>query len=88
MIPYIEEWMERGVYPNRIIRHMLGLFAHRRGASAWKRYLSENAHKPGTRAGILRDAMQQIPDEVLDERLLPDALPHIYPSPFIPMEHG
>ncbi len=70
MVPYIEEWQSQGVYPNRITRHMLGLFAHRRGAKAWRRYLSENAHKPGTGSDILLEARQQIPDEVLDERAL------------------
>ncbi len=68
MIPYIEHWRERGVFPNRIVRHMLGLFSHRRGNKAWKRYLSENAHQPDTTGQILRQAIQDIPDEVLDER--------------------
>lgn len=67
MIPYIEHWREKGIFPNRIVRHMLGLFSFRRGNKAWKRYLSENAHKPEATGQILREAIRQIPDEVLDE---------------------
>ncbi len=68
MIAYIETWRGKGTFPNRIIRHMHGLFAFQRGARAWKRYLSENAHKPETTGKILLNAIQAIPDEVLDER--------------------
>ncbi len=68
MIPYIEQWREAGLFPNRIIRHMFGLFSHQRGNKAWRRYLSEHAHKPDTTADILRRAIADIPDEVLDER--------------------
>ncbi|RMF58698.1 MAG: tRNA dihydrouridine(20/20a) synthase DusA [Calditrichaeota bacterium] len=68
MIPYIEKWLAKGIYPNRITRHMLGLFAHRPGAKAWKRYLSEHAHKPGTTADILLKAMDFVPNAILDER--------------------
>ncbi len=67
MIAYIEAWREKGTFPNRIIRHMHGLFAFQRGARAWKRYLSENAHKPETTGKILLNAIQAIPDEVLNE---------------------
>ena len=74
MIPYIEEWRENELFPNRIIRHMFGLFSHQRGNKAWRRYLSENAHKPETTGEILRDAIADIPDEVLDERPNPAEL--------------
>jgi tRNA-dihydrouridine synthase A len=60
MIPYLEEQIAKGVYPNRITRHMLGLFHHQPGAKHWKRYLSENAHKPGSGANILSDAIQKL----------------------------
>ena len=78
MIPYIERWRrDADVYPNRIIRHMLGLFAHQRGARAWKRYLSENVHLPGTTAAILRDAAAHVPAAILDERPQPLAEPAV-----------
>ncbi len=68
IIPYIEEQRAKDVFPNRIIRHMHGLFAFQPGTRAWKRYLSENAHKPETTGEILRGAIRSIPDDVLDER--------------------
>lgn len=39
MIPYIEQWMKKGVKMMSITRHMLQLFAHRKGAKLWKREL-------------------------------------------------
>ena len=67
MLPYIEYWTDQGVYLNHISRHMLGLFAGRPGAKAWKRSISENAHKPGAGVHTIINAMQQVPAEVLDE---------------------
>jgi tRNA-dihydrouridine synthase A len=68
MARYLETQITRGIYPNRITRHMPGLFHHQPGAKFWKRYLSENAHKPGSGSHILLKAIEGIPDEVLDER--------------------
>ncbi len=67
MADYIDRRMAQADdHPNRITRHLLGLFAYRPGARAWKRYLSENAHKPGTTGDVLRKAAQAIPQDVLD----------------------
>lgn len=46
-----------GVAVKRISRHMLGLFRGMPGARAWRRYLSENAHLPGTDDAVLQDAL-------------------------------
>ena len=67
MIPYLESWMERDVYPNHIIRHMLNLFANRPGTKRWKRYISENGHKPRVGVRILSAAMKEIAEDILDE---------------------
>jgi tRNA-dihydrouridine synthase A len=67
-LPYIERWTRQDVYLKHISRHMLGLFAGKPGARAWKRYLSENAHKAGAGVKTMFEAMKQVPDEVLDER--------------------
>ncbi|KPJ95948.1 MAG: hypothetical protein AMJ53_01680, partial [Gammaproteobacteria bacterium SG8_11] len=77
MIPYLESWIEQDVYPNHIIRHMLNLFAHKPGTKRWKRYLSENGHKPGLGIDILIEAMKEIPDEILDEK---PTIPHLEDS--------
>lgn len=50
MLPYIEAHLSAGGKLHQVTRHMLGLFAGRPGARGWRRYLSENATKPG--AGI------------------------------------
>jgi tRNA-dihydrouridine synthase A len=46
MLPYIEAHVTGGGKLNQVTRHMLGLFAGRPGARAWRRYLSENAPRP------------------------------------------
>ncbi|MBO9400857.1 tRNA dihydrouridine(20/20a) synthase DusA [Shimia sp. R9_3] len=43
MLPYIEAHLSQGGKLHQVTRHMLGLFAGRPGARAWRRYLSENA---------------------------------------------
>ena len=68
MLPYIERWTTEGLYLGHLTRHMLNLFAGQPGARAWRRYLSENAHKPGANADTVRRALEQVPLDVLDER--------------------
>ena len=68
MLPYIEEMLRRGVYLSRITRPMLGLFAHQPGARAWRRHLSEHAHREGAGTNVLLQALAYLPDEVLDAR--------------------
>ncbi|MCL6284805.1 tRNA dihydrouridine(20/20a) synthase DusA [Ruegeria sp. 2012CJ41-6] len=43
MLPYIEAHLSAGGRLHQISRHMLGLFAGRPGARAWRRHLSEGA---------------------------------------------
>ena len=62
MLPYIERELMGGQRLNRITRHMLGLFANQPGARAWRRYLSENAHKPGAGPEVLKRALDAIPE--------------------------
>ncbi|WP_341502044.1 tRNA dihydrouridine(20/20a) synthase DusA [Gallaecimonas sp. GXIMD4217] len=46
MLPYVERQMSQGARLNHISRHILGLFNGMPGGRKWRRYLSENAHKP------------------------------------------
>ena len=71
MLPYVEAWLRRDRFLSKIARHMLGLFAGRPGARAWKRHLSENAHREGAGIEVLLDALGAVPSEVLDERATP-----------------
>ena len=60
MIPYIGDCLKRDIYPAHILRHMLGLFSHQPGNKKWRRYLSENMHKPAVGAEILRNALVKV----------------------------
>ena len=61
MLPYIERQIAAGAQLKHITRHMLGLFAGQPGARAWRRYISENAHRPGAGTEVLVQALGEIP---------------------------
>lgn len=64
MFPYIEQQLANGVYLGHISRHMIGLFQNMPGARQWRRYISENAHKPGSGIEVLQAALAKIPKEL------------------------
>ena len=47
LLPYVERELAAGTPLKRITRHLLGLFQGEPGARAWRRQLSEQAHRPG-----------------------------------------
>ncbi len=55
-IEYMQKQLEQGVCLKQMSRHILGLFPAMRGAKAWRRYISENAHKDGAGVEIIRQA--------------------------------
>ncbi len=57
MLPYIEAHLTGGGKLHQITRHMLGLFAGRPGARAWRRHLSEGATRPGAGPDLVREAL-------------------------------
>ncbi len=59
-IPYVEAQLKRGVRLNQMTRHIVGLFQAVPGARAWRRHLSENAHKPGTGVEMIREAVEHV----------------------------
>ncbi|MCO4811123.1 MAG: tRNA dihydrouridine(20/20a) synthase DusA [Gammaproteobacteria bacterium] len=61
MLPYIDRQLANGVPLNSISRHMLGLFAGQPGARAWRRYISEHAHREGAGSEILVNALNAMP---------------------------
>lgn len=63
MYPYIEAELSQGTYLGHITRHMLGLFQGIPGARQWRRYLSENAHKPGADVSVLERALLKVTGE-------------------------
>ncbi len=60
MLPYVEREMAAGAELKHITRHMLGLFAGLPGARAWRRYLSENAHRAGGGIEVLEMALANL----------------------------
>ena len=60
MLPYIDAYLGAGGKLAQISRHMLGLFSGRPGARAWRRVLSEGAHKDGAGPDLVLGALAQI----------------------------
>jgi tRNA-dihydrouridine synthase A len=60
MLGYVEAERTRGVPLSAITRHMLGLFQGCAGARAWRRYIAENAHKPGAGPDVLLAAADKV----------------------------
>lgn len=57
MQPYIEQHLMAGGRLQHVTRHMLGLFQGLPGARAWRRHISENAHRPDADFQVLEDAL-------------------------------
>lgn len=66
MLAYLEPWAAQGLPPYRIVRHLLGLFAHQRAARLWKRCISERTWTPETAIAALHGVIRLVPDDVLD----------------------
>ncbi|MCP2729586.1 tRNA dihydrouridine(20/20a) synthase DusA [Symplocastrum sp. BBK-W-15] len=61
MLPYIDFWVGKGLKLNKITRHILQLFAGQLGSRLWKQYLTDNSHKLGAGAEVVRDALEKVP---------------------------
>jgi len=62
MLPYIERQLGQGHRLHAITRHMLGLFAGRPGARAWRRHLSEHATRDGAGPEVVEAALVRVPE--------------------------
>ncbi|WP_435141568.1 tRNA dihydrouridine(20/20a) synthase DusA [Pseudopelagicola sp. nBUS_19] len=60
MLPYIDQHLISGGKLNQITRHMLGIFAGRPGAKAWRRALSEGASQSGAGPTLVEAALTEI----------------------------
>lgn len=60
MLPFIDKALQQGTPLSRITRHMLGLFHAQGGARIWRRYISDNAHKPGAGSEVLIEAASRV----------------------------
>jgi tRNA-dihydrouridine synthase A len=61
LLPFVEGEFSRGTPVGRITRHILGLFNGQPGARAWRRHISENAHRRGATPEIIRQAADKVP---------------------------
>ena len=60
MLDYVREQASRGVWLHNISRHMLGLFHGMPGGKAWRRILSEQAHRPGAGPDVIIRALEGV----------------------------
>lgn len=63
MLPYIEAHLSSGGKLHQVTRHMLGLFAGRPGARAWRRCLSEGAHRKDAGPELVERALGEVVGE-------------------------
>ena len=70
-LPYVDRQLARGVPLNAMTRHILGLFQGRPGARAWRRYLSEQAHRRGAGVEVIEAALRQAPETDSLEAFIP-----------------
>ncbi len=60
LLPLVEKEHSRGTPLSRITRHILGLFNGRPGARAWRRHISEHAHRRGATPEVIRQAAKLV----------------------------
>ena len=59
-LPYVSTQLDQGVRLHHIARHLMGLFAGRPGAKAWRRYIGKNAHRNDAGVEMLKAAAHLI----------------------------
>ncbi len=60
LLPYVERELAAGTPLSAITRHILGLFNGLPGARAWRRQLSQAAHRPGAGVEVVVEALGKI----------------------------
>ena len=60
LLPYVEQQLAQGVRLQQIARHMLGLYHGVPGARAWRRTLSERAHRRGAGPEVIEAALAAV----------------------------
>jgi tRNA-dihydrouridine synthase A len=60
LFPYVEKELAAGTELKHMTRHVLGLFAGQPGARAWRRHLSEHAHRPRAGLEVLQAAVERL----------------------------
>jgi tRNA-dihydrouridine synthase A len=60
LLVYVEQELREGTPLKAITRHLMGLFNGLPGARAWRRHLSEAAHRPGAGPEVIDQALAQM----------------------------
>jgi tRNA-dihydrouridine synthase A len=60
LCPYVEKELAAVTELKHMTRHVLGLFAGQPGARAWRRHLSEHAHRPRAGIEVLQAAVERL----------------------------
>jgi tRNA-dihydrouridine synthase A len=61
-LPYAAAQLNQGIPLARVTRHLLGIYQGQPGARRWRRYLSENGHRPTAGVDVLREALMLVPN--------------------------
>ena len=59
-LPYLDKQMQLGGSFQNISKHLLGIFQGLPGARAWRRHISESAHKSGASIALIEQAMERV----------------------------
>jgi tRNA-dihydrouridine synthase A len=78
ILPYLDTCDAHGLPATRTVRHLLGLFAYQPVAKAWRRFISANLRQTSPAGPLIREAMSQVPDTILDA--IPQAVPRETPQ--------
>lgn len=62
-LPYVAQQLGSGLKLNQMTRHILGLYQGLPGARAFRRVLSEQAHRPGAGLEVIRQALAAVEPE-------------------------
>jgi tRNA-dihydrouridine synthase A len=63
LLPHVRSWVARGGRLADVTRHLLGVFAGRRGARAWRRHLSVEGCRSGAGAPVVEAALALVPED-------------------------
>ena len=66
-VPFVQAELAAGTPLARITRHILGLYRSQPGGRAFRRLLSEKAHRPGAGIDVLHQAIAEVEKDDLDE---------------------
>jgi len=59
-LPYLEEWLAKGVPLHRLSSHFVHLFKGQPGTTLWKRVLADKAARVGAGLEVIEEAMAQV----------------------------